>query len=57
MKLLMINIKKELFPTDFLDHCNKKGNEPQNIPSEIKNASKKGFGTRVVCTSGYDTHR
>ena len=48
MKLLIINIKnKKLFPTEFLDHCKKKGNEPQNIPSEIKllltMAMEKGF--------------
>ena len=32
-------------------------NESQNIPSEFKAALKKGFGTKVVCTSVYDTHR
>ena len=38
MKLLMIHILKEmkLFPTEFLDHCKKKVNEPKNIPSEVK---------------------
>ena len=27
----------KLFPTKFLDHCKKKGNETQNIPSKVKN--------------------
>ena len=44
-----------LFPTECLDHCKKKGNEPRKKPSEVKTVFKNGFGTRVVCTSGYNT--
>ena len=31
----------KLFPTQFLDHCKENGNEPQNIPTEVKTALKK----------------
>ena len=44
----------KLFPTTFLNQCRNDPNEPQNIPSEVKEAFKNGFGTWVECTSGYD---
>ena len=45
--------KMKLFPTEFLDHCKKKINEPQNIPSEfktviLKKALEQGLYTQVV---------
>ena len=39
----------KLFPTQFLDQCQKKVDETQNIPNEVKADVK-----WVVFTSGYD---
>ena len=45
----------KLFSTGFLDQCRNNPNGPQNIPNRTKTALKKnGYGTGVVCTSGYD---
>ena len=41
----------KLFPTQFLDHCKNKDNEPQNIPSEVKTDFKKW-----ICNKGC-THK
>ena len=46
--------EKRLFPTKVLEQCKNNPNEPQNIPNEIKLDLKNGYGTGVVCTSGYD---
>ena len=45
----------KLFTTKFLYQCENNPNEPQDLPSEVKVALKHGYGTGVICTSGYDT--
>ena len=58
MKLLIIHIfLMKLFPTEFLDHCKKNGNKPQNIPSEVKTVIKNCFETRIACICGYNMQK
>ena len=34
----------KLFPTEFLDHCKKKGKYPQNVPSDVKTVIRMALG-------------
>ena len=47
-------VKVKLFTRAFINLCKNRPNEPQNIPTDIKNNIKTRIGRKFICPGGED---